>query len=172
LPDVQWRFSNGSTTQGPLELNTPAVTRGYLNRPDDNAKQFNGDWYITNDVMRRDDNGFFYFVDRADDMFVCGGENIFPGQVESLLEQHPSIAQAAVVPLPHDIKGMVPVAFVVSGSHTKLDEDDVKHYALEHGPAYAHPRHVFFVDALPLSGTNKINKIVLRQQAVEKTSTG
>jgi len=165
LPDIEWRFSNGSYTEGPLELRTPAVTPGYLNRPEANAKQFNGDWYVTNDVMRRDENGFFYFVGRADDMFVCGGENIYPGQVESLLEEHPGVAQAAVVPVAHDIKGMVPVAFVVPRGGEKPSEEQLKQFALENGPAYAHPRRVFFLDALPLSGTNKIDKNCLEKEA-------
>ena len=63
--------------------------------------------------MRRDADGFYYFVGRADDMFVCGGENIYPGEVETMLERHPGIQQACVVAVPDEIKGAKPVAFVV-----------------------------------------------------------
>ena len=62
-------------------------------------------YYVTGDVMRRDADGFYYFVGRADDMFVCGGENIYPGEVETMLERHPGIRQACVVPVPDEVKG-------------------------------------------------------------------
>ena len=70
-------------------------------------------WYISGDVFRRDAAGAYTFVGRADDMFVCGGENIYPGEVESMLERHPDILQACVVPVPDEIKGEKPFAFVV-----------------------------------------------------------
>ena len=99
---------------------------------------------------------------RVDDMFVCGGENIYPGEIETLLETHPEIAQAAVLPFQHEIKGEVPYAFVVREARSSLDEASVKTYALENGPAYAHPRRVLFLPDLPLTGTNKIDRAALR----------
>ena len=87
---------------------------GYLNLPEKTAQVMTEDgYYITGDVMRRDADGFYYFVGRADDMFVCGGENIYPGEVETMLERHPGIQQACVVAVPDEIKGAKPVAFVV-----------------------------------------------------------
>ena len=161
VDDIDWRFSNGSDTEGPLELRTPAVSPGYLNRPEATAKAFHDGWYRTGDIMRRDDNGFFYFVGREDDMFVCGGENIYPGQVEALLERHPAIMQAAVIPMPHATKGQAPAAFVVAAPGEILTEEAVKRFALEQGPAFAHPRRVFILDALPLGGTRKVDKRAL-----------
>jgi long-chain acyl-CoA synthetase len=112
-------------------------------------------------------------------MFVCGGENIYPAEVEKLLESHPEIAQAAVVPVADAIKGQVPVAFVVRTPGSALDEEGVKQYALQRGPAYAHPRRVAFLSELPLAGTNKIDRKRLAQDAaafaaarIGRTSTG
>jgi long-chain acyl-CoA synthetase len=97
-------------------------------------------------------------------MFVCGGENIYPGEVEKMLEKHPGIHQAAVIPVPDELKGHKPVAFVVKANGAAIDEQAVKSYALANAPAYQHPRRVFFVDEMPLAGTNKIDKRVLARQ--------
>jgi len=151
--------------EGELYVRNGAVMPGYLNRPDDTRKRLVRGWYRTGDVMRRDADGFFHFVGRADDMFVCGGENIYPGEVERLLERHPGIAQAAVVPVEDEIKGQIPAAFVVRAPGADLSEAEVKAYALENAPAYQHPRFVRFVDSLPLSAANKIDKKQLAAQA-------
>ena len=90
--------------------------------------------------MRRDDNGFVFFVGRADDMFQCGGENVYPGEVEKLLGRHPDVAQACVVPVADEIKYQLPVAFVVPKPGTRRREDALRRFALDNGPAYAHPR--------------------------------
>jgi long-chain acyl-CoA synthetase len=119
-------------------------------------------------VFQRDANGFYTFVGRRDDMFVSGGENIFPGDVEKMLERHPSIQQACVVPVVDDIKGTKPVAFVVLKPGASLGAADVKTFALEHAPAYQHPRYVWFVDVLPLASTNKIDRADLKQRAAQQ----
>jgi long-chain acyl-CoA synthetase len=172
--DIEWRLIDDSSDdphpeQGVLALRTPALMSGYLNLPQVTAEKMRDGWYLTGDIMRRDANGFFYFVGRADDMFVCGGENIYPGEVEKLLEHHPSIAQALVVPAPDDIKGQIPVAFIVARAGTHPTVEAIKQYALENGPAYAHPRFVEFLDQLPLSGTHKIDRSALVKEAARLT---
>jgi acyl-CoA synthetase (AMP-forming)/AMP-acid ligase II len=102
-------------------------------------------------------------------MFVCGGENIFPIEVESLLERHPAVHQAYVLPFAHEMKGQVPYAFVVLRPAMQATEDELKQFALAHGPAYQHPRRVFFLDQLPLAGTNKIDQQRLRQWVADGT---
>jgi acyl-CoA synthetase (AMP-forming)/AMP-acid ligase II len=97
-------------------------------------------------------------------MFVCGGENIYPGEVEKMLERHPAIQQAAVLPVPDELKAHKPVAFVVRAPGTGIDEAAVKQFALANAPAYQHPRRVFFVDEMPLAGTNKIDKRALAKR--------
>jgi acyl-coenzyme A synthetase/AMP-(fatty) acid ligase len=153
-------------TQGVLHIRTPALMTGYLNRESDTKKRLIDGWYDTGDVMRRDENGFVFFVGRADDMFQCGGENVYPGEVEKLLGQHPDVAQACVVPVPDEIKYQLPVAFVVRKPGTSPTEEALRRFALDNGPAYAHPRAVWFVDELPLAGTNKIDRKTLVDRAV------
>jgi long-chain acyl-CoA synthetase len=151
--------------EGVLEQRTPGLMNGYFNRPDLKPPVTPDGFYITGDVMRRDGDGFFYVVGRADDMFISGGENIFPGEVEAVLERHPEVEQAAVIPVPDDIKGTKPVAFVVLRPGASVDEAELKAFALRHAPAFMHPRRVWFMDALPLAGTNKVDKPVLQQKA-------
>lgn len=151
---------------GELQCKNPAVTPGYNNLPEKTKEAFTEDgWYKTGDIMRRDDNGFHYFVGRVDDMFNCGGENIYPSEIEKMLERHADIEQACVVPISDEIKGFKPVAFVVGAKNTELTEQLVKEYTLANGPAYQHPRTVTFLDSLPLTGTNKIDRNKLTQEA-------
>jgi len=149
--------------EGELLLRNPGNMLGYHNLPDETAKRLRGGWYHTGDICRRDVEGFYYFVGRTDDMFVCGGENIFPGEVETMLQRHPAVHQALVMPFDHEMKGQVPYAFVVAKSGIPVSEDDLKQFALANGPAYQHPRRVFFLAQLPLSGTNKVDREQLRR---------
>jgi acyl-CoA synthetase (AMP-forming)/AMP-acid ligase II len=166
LPGTEWRLVDGpSPDEGVLQVRSPAVSPGYLNLPEVSARRFIDGWYDTGDVMRRDEHGFFYFVGRADDMFVCGGENIYPGEVEKMLETHPAIAQAVVLPVNDEIKGQIPAAFIVPRSGHSLTVDEVKQFALQRGPAYQHPRFVEFLQEMPLAGTNKIDRKVLAERA-------
>lgn len=167
--NIEVKFVGGAETgptEGVLHIRTPALMTGYLNREADTKKRLIDGWYDTGDVMRRDENGFVFFVGRADDMFQCGGENVYPGEVEKLLGRHPDVAQACVVPVPDEIKYQLPVAFVVPKPGAKPTEDVLRRFALDNGPAYAHPRAIWFVDELPLAGTNKIDRKVLVDRAV------
>ncbi len=167
-PDVQLRLmKDGKEVQdeGELHMKCGALMTHYHKLPAKTAEVMTPDgYYRTSDVFRRDGNGFFYFVGRVDDMFVCGGENIYPGEVEKMLERHPGIHQAAVIPVPDELKGHKPVAFVVKAAGADVDEQAIKTYSLANAPAYQHPRRVFFVDEMPLAGTNKIDKRVLAKQ--------
>jgi acyl-CoA synthetase (AMP-forming)/AMP-acid ligase II len=167
-PQVQTRLVDGANrdaAHGELEMKSPALMNGYHNRPDLPSPITADGFYRTGDVFRRDENGFHFFVGRTDDMFVSGGENIYPGDVERMLERNPDIAQACVVPIDDAIKGQKPVAFVVARDGVTLSEDDVKQYALAHAPAYQHPRFVWFLEKLPLSSTNKVDRTVLKRDA-------
>jgi acyl-CoA synthetase (AMP-forming)/AMP-acid ligase II len=154
--------------EGVLEMKAPSIMNGYHNRPDLPSPITEDGFYITGDVFRRDENGFHFFVGRTDDMFVSGGENIYPTDVERMLERNPEIAQAAVVPIEDEIKGQKPVAFVVARPGSRLSEHEVKQYALKNAPAYQHPRFVWFLDRLPLSSTNKIDRAALIRSAAER----
>jgi acyl-CoA synthetase (AMP-forming)/AMP-acid ligase II len=159
-------------SEGELVVRNPGILIGYHNLPEETAQRIRDGWYYTGDVCRRDAEGFYYFVGRNDDMFVCGGENIFPIEVESLLERHPAVHQAFVMPFGHEMKGEVPYAFVVRRSGVSVSEDELRQFALANGPAYQHPRRVFFLDHLPLAGTNKIDRGLLRQWVADGTLEG
>ena len=168
-PQVQMRLVDAAghrdVDQGVLEVKCPGLMTGYHHRPDLAPPLTEDGFYATGDVFRRDADGFYSFVGRVDDMFVCGGENIYPGEVEKLLETHPAIAQACVVPIDDAIKGQKPVAFCVLRDGWSLTEDEAKRFAIEHAPAYRHPRFVWFVDALPLTTTSKVDRKALQQRA-------
>ncbi len=155
--------------EGELVLKTPGIMLGYHNLPKETAERVRDGWYYTGDVCRRDKEGFYYFVGRTDDMFVCGGENIFPLAVETLIQRHPAVYQALVMPFDHGIKGQVPYAFVVLRPGASATENDLKQFALANGPAYQHPRRVFFLQQLPLAGTNKIDRERLREWVANRT---
>jgi long-chain acyl-CoA synthetase len=170
-PKVELRLVDGDNRdaeQGVLEMKCLAMMNGYHNRADVRSPFTEDGFYVTGDVFRRDRNGFHYFVGRTDDMFVSGGENIYPADVERMLERHPDVAQAAVVPIDDDIKGQKPVAFVVRKVGRAASEDDIKRFALANAPAYQHPRHVWFVDELPLASTNKVDRSALHQDAEQR----
>jgi long-chain acyl-CoA synthetase len=163
---IEIRLVGGDERQGVLHIKTPALMTGYLNRPADTQKRLIDGWYDTGDVMRRDENGFVFFVGRADDMFQCGGENVYPGEVEKLLGRHPGVAQVCVVPVPDEVKYQLPVAFVVAKPGMAPSEEALRRFALDNGPAYAHPRAIWFIKELPLAGTNKIDRKTLADQAI------
>jgi acyl-CoA synthetase (AMP-forming)/AMP-acid ligase II len=167
-PGTEARLVGGPhPDEGELLLKNPGILIGYHNLPEETAKRLAGGWYHSGDVCRRDAEGFYFFVGRTDDMFVCGGENIFPIEVERLLEKHPAVHQACVLPFAHELKGQVPYAFVVLRAGAAATEEEIRQHALVHGPAYQHPRRVFFLDQLPLAGTNKVDRGRLREIAAQ-----
>jgi len=152
---------------GELVTRNPGLARGYWKLPEATAKKFRGGWLYTGDLMRRDADGYYYFLGRRDDMINVAGENVYPKEVEDILLQHPNLRDACVVPAPHDVKGEVPIAFVVEREPGKTTEDDVRRFFLERGAPYAHPRRVVFLEALPLGGTGKIDRTALKARARE-----
>ena len=168
--DVRLVASDGETEVGddqPGELITrnPGLAAGYWKRPEATAGKFRDGWLHTGDLMRRDNDGYYFFLGRRDDMINVAGENVYPKEVEDLLLRHPEVTDACVVAMPHEVKGTVPAAFVVARGGDLVDEATLKKFALEHGAPYAHPRRVFFLDALPLGGTGKVDRAELARQA-------
>jgi acyl-CoA synthetase (AMP-forming)/AMP-acid ligase II len=151
---------------GELWTRSPANAIGYYKQPDVTAERFTSDgWLRTGDLVRRDDQGYLYICGRKDDMMNCGGENIYPKEVETILLQHPQVDEVCVVPVPHRVKGEAPVAWVVLRSPGAATEQEIRQFFLQRGPAYAHPRRVFFIERLPVSGTNKIDRMSLTKEA-------
>lgn len=172
-PHAEMRLVDASgreADEGVLEIRSPTRMLEYLNRPELTAERLRDGWINTGDIMRRDAEGFFYFVGRDDDMFVCSGENIYPGAVERLLERHPDVLEVAVVPLADEIRGHIPVAFVVPRPGTVPTEQAIKDHVLAHAAPYLHPRRVWFLDQMPLGGTNKIDRHTLKAQAASRAA--
>lgn len=169
MPGCEWRLLGDDPKQGELMVRNPGVARGYHQRPEATESRFADGWYRTGDIIRVDDDGWFYFVARADDMINTGGENVFPQEVEAVLERHPAVRQAAVIGVEHEIKGQVPVGFVVLEDGETVGEDELKRFSLANAPAYAHPRRVIELATLPLTGTNKIDKLALLHTYAQHT---
>lgn len=165
LPGSDCKLVGASPDEGVLHVRNPGVLLRYHNLPDETARRLKDGWFDTQDILRRDAHGFYYFVGRADDMFKCGGESVFPTEVESLLERHPDVLQAAVVPIADTLKDQIPVAFVVLRPGASADEAALRAFALANGPAHQHPRRVIVLDALPLAGTNKVDVAALKERA-------
>jgi len=155
--------------EGELQVRSPALMLGYQHAGGAIERPFTADgYYPTGDVLRRDASGWYFFVGRTDDMFVSGGENIFPSEVERVLEQHPGVHQACVIPVEDAIKGHKPVAYIVRTAGNSVSEEEIREFALRHAPAFQHPRRVWFIDALPLAGSNKVDRAQLRVDAKQR----
>jgi long-chain acyl-CoA synthetase len=148
-----------------LQIKSPSMQ--LFNHNDCSNSFFTEDGFFnTNDIFKIDENGFYYFLGRNDDMFKCGANKVYPSEVQAILERHLSVNSSFVIGLPDDIKGFKPYAFVVlkTGKHTT--EKELKEHCLSNGPAYLHPRRVWILDELPLTGTNKVNSRLLKDLAI------
>ena len=149
---------------GELWVKGPNVTPGYWNRPDANKSSFTDGWLHTGDATRIDEDGFYYVVDRWKDMYISGGENVYPAEVESVLHQLSAVAEAAVIGIPNEQWGEVGMAVVaVKPGHT-LTPAEIHAHCAANLAKFKCPRLVEFVDALPRNATGKIHKPTLRQR--------
>ncbi|MDZ7687178.1 MAG: class I adenylate-forming enzyme family protein [Halobacteriales archaeon] len=162
-------FDDEEQTTGEIAVRGPQIFKGYYKMPDKTDEVFDDDgWFYTDDIARFDEDRYLWMVDRADDMMLVGGENVYPAEIENELYSHPDVAEAAVVPAPHEVKGEAPVAFIVPEHDADPTEREIREFALERMPTYAHPRKVFFVDELPRSGTRKVQRYKLEEEVEEK----
>ena len=145
----------------------PHYPLGYWKRPEDSKEVFGGPWFHTKDAASFDDDGYYWYEGRADDVIIAAGYRIGPFEVESACLEHPAVAEAAAVASPDERRGNVVKAFVVlAAGHEPSDElaEEIKHYVRDHHSAYAYPRLIEFVSDLPKTLTGKIRRIELRQQ--------
>ena len=140
-----------------------AVMREYFNRPQANAQAFRDGWFHTGDLARMDHDGYLYIVDRKTDMVLTGGYNVYSKEVEQVLEQHPDIAEAAVVGVPDPLYGEALVAFVRIRTGAELSAENVVEHCRGQLAGYKKPRHVVFVDSLPRNSLGKVLKPELRR---------
>jgi len=168
--DVKLVGHDGSTEVpvgevGELVTRNPGLAAGYWKLPQVTARRFRDGWLSTGDLLRRDADGFYYFVGRQDDQMNVGGENVYPKEVEDLLLRHPAVQEVCVVSVPHSEKGEVPWAFVVHRQDLAVSEEELRQFFLKHGAPYAHPRRIVILDALPLGGTGKVDREGLKARA-------
>jgi acetyl-CoA synthetase len=145
----------------------PTYPLGYWNRPEDSEEVFGGEWFHTKDAAQTDEDGYYWYEGRADDVIISAGYRIGPFEVESACLEHPAVAEAAVVASPDERRGHVVKAFVVvAGGHDPSEAlaEEIKAYVRDHHSAYAYPRKLEFVDELPKTLTGKIRRVELRGQ--------
>jgi fatty-acyl-CoA synthase len=151
---------------GELLIKGPNITPGYWNKPEATAAAFTDGWLHTGDAARLDDEGFVYIVDRWKDMYISGGENVYPAEVENVLFQLPQVADAAIIGVPNERWGEVGMAIIVRKPEQTLEEGDVIRHCLGKLAKFKVPQSVAFVEVLPRNATGKVLKRELRTQFV------
>lgn len=146
---------------GELLFTGPAVVSGYYNAPEETQESFTDGWYHSGDLGRKDDDGFFYFVERKSGMIKTGGLKVYPLEVENILRTHPEIKEVAVIRASERLRGEVPKAVVVLRDGARLTSREITHFCQERMARYKVPRIVEFKDELPKIGSGKINKKAL-----------
>ncbi|MGZ8812655.1 MAG: fatty-acid--CoA ligase FadD5 [Mycobacterium sp.] len=147
---------------GEIVYRAPTLMAGYWNNPKATAEAFAGGWFHSGDLVRQDEEGYIWVVDRKKDMIISGGENIYCAEVENVLAGHPSIAEVAVIGRPDDKWGEVPVAVIALGAADDLALADVESYLSDLLARYKHPKALEIVDALPRNPAGKVLKTELR----------
>ncbi|WP_211168083.1 long-chain fatty acid--CoA ligase [Brevibacterium sp. 'Marine'] len=150
--------------KGEIVARGPNVTNGYWHDSNATGQAFSpGGWFHTGDIGYLDDDGFLFIVDRLKDMFISGGENVYPAEVESALFEHPSVSEAAVVAAADERWGEVGHAFIVAAdSDTRPTPDELSDYLIARLAKYKVPKYFSLVDELPRTGSGKIHKVSLR----------
>jgi fatty-acyl-CoA synthase len=151
---------------GELWVKGPNVTPGYWNRPDANASSFTDGWLHTGDAARIDEEGFYYIVDRWKDMYISGGENVYPAEVEDVLYRLPAIAEAAVIGIPDERWGETGMAIIALKPGQSLEEAAIHQHCRANLARFKCPREIRIIDALPRNATGKVHKPTLRGQFV------
>ena len=152
-------IADGET--GEMWLRGPSITSGYWNQPAATANAFDGDWFKTGDAARRDADGYYFLVDRKKDMFISGGENVYPAEVEAALAAHDGIAESAVIGVADAHWGEVGRAFVVPVAGIELDAAAIVAHCRARLAAFKVPKSVVLVETLPRTASGKVQKHLL-----------
>ena len=148
---------------GEILVRGPQLMKGYWNMPEATAEALRGGWMHTGDAGIIDDEGYVYIPDRVKDMIVSGGENVYPNVVESMLFQHPSVADVAVIGVPDEQWGETVKAVVVLRDGASATDDEIMDFCRGKLGGFERPRSVDFIDALPRNATGKVLKRELRE---------
>jgi steroid-24-oyl-CoA synthetase len=167
--DVKVCDENGNPlsqgTPGNLWIKTPTVVSGYWNRPDANASSFREGWFDSGDIGYFDESGYLYLSDRAKDMIIRGGENIYPAEVEAALLEHPGVHEVAAFGLPDETMGEQVAVTVVPRSNATLSEDEITQFAKQQLAAFKVPQRVHIIsEPLPRNPAGKVLKHILKEK--------
>jgi acetyl-CoA synthetase len=153
----------------------PVFFLEYFGNPEGTRNKFTGEWCRTGDVALCDDDGYYWYQGRADDMFKAAGYRIGPSEIENCLVRHPAVANAAVVPSPDEVRGNVVKAFIVLApghAPSAALEADLARHVRQHLAPYEYPKEIEFIDALPMTTTGKVQRKVLRERERERKRAG
>ncbi|MGH3497356.1 MAG: long-chain-fatty-acid--CoA ligase [Nocardioidaceae bacterium] len=158
LVDPEWNVVLGPDVVGEIAIKGHNIMKGYYKRPEAAAGVMRDGWFRSGDLGRRDADGYYYIVDRAKDMIIRGGFNVYPREVEEVLMTHPAVSLAAVIGVPHPSHGEEVKAYVIKNAGDRTTEDELVAWARDQMAAFKYPRIVEFKDALPMTATGKILK--------------
>jgi fatty-acyl-CoA synthase len=157
---------------GELWLSGPCIASGYWNQPETTAKAFRDGWFITGDAARMDEDGFYYIVDRRKDMYISGGENVYPAEVEAVLHELAQVAECAVVGVPDERWGEVGRVYVIPVSGRSITSEEVLAYCAQRLAKFKVPKSAVISDRLPRTASGKVQKHVLKLRAIEELGAG
>ncbi|WP_280370166.1 long-chain-fatty-acid--CoA ligase [Nocardia wallacei] len=158
IRDVEVALLDIADGIGEIAVRGPNVMRGYWGRPEATREAISEGWFRTGDLARRDEDGYYFIVDRKKDMIIRGGYNVYPREIEEVLHEHPGVAQAAVVAIPDDRLGEEVGAAIVLSPDSTATVAELRDFVRERVAAYKYPRRVWLMDALPTGPTGKILK--------------
>lgn len=150
--------------EGEIVVKGPNVTRGYLHSEVETAEKIRNGWLHTGDIGYVDGEGFLYVLDRRSDLIISGGENIYPAEIEGVLQSHEGIVEAGVIGWNDEHWGQVPIAFVVTEVGNSISESDLISFCQHKLAKYKVPKRIVFIDALPRNASNKLMRRKLREE--------
>lgn len=154
----------GAHETGAIGVRGGAVFSGYLNNAEANAESFVDGWFLTGDIGHLDEGGYLYLTGRKSDMYISGGSNIYPREIEEVILTHPDVDEVAIVGVPDRDWGEAGVAVIVG----KVDVETLRHWIAQRVARYKQPRDIFIWDALPKSGYGKVEKKTVRQMLFDQ----
>lgn len=161
LIDEEWKTIDGEGP-GEIAIRGHNIMKGYYKRAEATAEVMRDGWFKTGDIARRDEDGYYYIIDRSKDMIIRGGFNVYPRELEEVLMTHPQVSLAAVVGVPHESHGEEVKAYIIRKPGATITEEELIAWGKENFASYKYPRMVEFRDELPMTATGKILKRELR----------
>ena len=157
-PDSWDEVPDGPDEIGEIAIKGHNIMKGYYNRPEATEEVIRDGWFRSGDLGRRDEDGWYYIVDRSKDMIIRGGYNVYPREIEEVLLTHPDVSLAAVVGVPHESHGEEIKAYVILNPGATVTPDELVEWGKQEMASYKYPRLVSIVDSLPMTATGKILK--------------